>query len=352
MNERISTSKEKIPEMKPTTLALIGLKPAMRPPVLEALRSDFPEANVIEVASLADFADSTNSPDLVVLAEPDDATAASAALAVDASGAPRWAVVILGRGEGDLAETVPPEEWQARGLARIFQSALLQHTLVRENLRMRGDLKTVARRISHDLRTPAGCIHTSSDLLDELAMGKSAAIANIADIFRQSSTEISQIVDRVSFVIRASADPIEPSPVDMGAVVASVLRQLEPEIRAAGEAVIQPDTWPQVEGVETWLSMIWGNLIRNALQHGGPPSQVRIGWNRHGEGNRFFVEDRGPGVGASRVGQLFSPFDQLHAVRSAGLGLSIVERLVSLQGGTVGYEKSPEGGARFWFTLP
>ena len=338
--------------MKRTILALVDLTPEMRGPVMEALRNDFAEAEVIEAPGLGAVATAAETPDLVVLANPDDATAASAALAVDASGAPRWALVILGEGEADLAETVPPAEWNARGLGRIFQSALLQHSLVCENMRMRGDLKTVARRISHDLRTPAGCIHTSADLLDELAVGKSAAITSIADVFRQSSAEISQIVDRVSFVIRASADPLESAPVAMGTIVANVLRQLEPEIRAGGEAVIQPDAWPEVEGVEAWLSVIWWNLIRNALQHGGRPSHVRIGWLRHGSGLKFFVEDRGAGVAASRLPALFSPFDQLHHLRSPGLGLSIVGRLVGLQGGTFGHEKPAEGGARFWFTLP
>jgi len=49
---------------------------------------------------------------------------------------------------------------------------------------------------------------------------------------------------------------------------------------------------------------------------------------------------------------LFRPFDQLHLLRAPGLGLSIVQRLVSLQGGRCGYERLNDGSNRFYFTLP
>ncbi|MDB6167400.1 MAG: hypothetical protein JWM88_264 [Verrucomicrobia bacterium] len=339
--------------IKPPTFALINFPPGLDQTVSAASQLAFPGARLMALAALESPGQSNGSaPDLIVLCEPDAALAAAATQAVDPTGAPRWAVVILGRETSDVTESVPPEDWNARALARIFQTAWRQHDLLRENYRLRGDLKTVARRISHDLRTPAGCIHTSSDLLDELTIGKSAALTNVADIFRQSSGEISHIVDRVSFVLRASAEPVGPAPVDMGAIVKAVIVQLEAEIRASNASVVQPDSWPAVRGVAPWLQMVWLNLLQNALRHGGPAPQVRIAWAREGETCRFSVSDRGGGVLAAREPGLFLPFDQLHALRYPGLGLSIVQRLVLLQGGRCGYEKMPEGGAGFHFTLP
>ena len=60
----------------------------------------------------------------------------------------------------------------------------------------------------------------------------------------------------------------------------------------------------------------------------------------------------GAGIGQARLGSLFSPFEQLHALHVSGLGLSYVQRLISLQGGQCAYENAPEGGACFYFTLP
>ena len=52
----------------------------------------------------------------------------------------------------DLTETVPPEDWNAALLAHVFRATFLQHELLRENLQLRGDLKTIARRV--DARRP------------------------------------------------------------------------------------------------------------------------------------------------------------------------------------------------------
>lgn len=340
--------------MKRIKLFLIGVEPSVLPIVRAAATSAFPSASMVEVATIeaAAAAASEASTDLLILGEPSEAVLAEATQSVDASGFSRWVVVVMARESSDLAETVTPEDWNPRCLARVFRSVVLQHGLLRENHSLRGDLKTMARRISHELRTPLGCIHTSSDLLEELAIGKDAAFTETADVFRQSSGEITQIIDRVSFMVRASIDPPSPRKVGMGAVVTAALRQLEPQRREARAVVMQPDSWPEVVGVPDWLETVWWNLLHNALQHGGSAGQIKIAWTSEDGGCRFSVSDNGPGIAATEQAGLFVPFEQLHAVRTPGLGLSIVQRLISLQKGGCGYEQLPERGACFYFTLP
>ena len=262
------------------------------------------------------------------------------------------AVVVMGRDRSDLAETVPPEEWNPPLLARAFRSALLEQELLRENVRLRGDLKTVARRVSHDLRTPLGCIYTTSGVFKELPAEDQESILTMAGIIKESSGEISRIIDRVSFVLKASADPIASSRVDMGGVVASVLTQLAPELQKADAQIALPSSWPEVSGVATWLQVIWSNLLQNAFQHGGPSAAITIAWKPVDNGLRFSVFDRGRGVADSKVGTLFPVFEQLHSMHVSGLGLSFVQRLVALQGGQCGYEKTARDGNCFHFTLP
>jgi signal transduction histidine kinase len=139
----------------------------------------------------------------------------------------------------------------------------------------------------------------------------------------------------------------------MGDVVAGVLRQLKPDIQAAGAAVAAPALWPEVIGVAAWRHVIWWNLLHNALRHGGPAPQVQLGWTPEAGGSRFWVSDRGAAVPSSIEARLFRPFDQLHLFPAPGLGLSIVQRLVALQGGRCGYERRAEDGSSvFFFTLP
>jgi signal transduction histidine kinase len=68
---------------------------------------------------------------------------------------------------------------------------------------------------------------------------------------------------------------------------------------------------------------------------------------------RFWVRDDGPGIAEEKRPLLFQPFHRLHQRSSAhGLGLSIAQRLVDLQGGRCGYDPAPGGGSTFYFTLP
>jgi signal transduction histidine kinase len=317
----------------------------------EAAQHAFPGKKITRLANLeaAVQGEPANSSQLLVLADANAAAVAGATQANDAGGLPRWAVVVLGRQSPEFADTVPPADWNPPLLARAFRSALLQHELLCENLRLRGDLKTVARRVTHDLRTPLGCIQTTSFLLKDL---DAASLNEMAGVIQQSSVEIAQLIDRVSFVLRASADPSTPGPVGMGALVAGVLRQLEGEIKAAGAVVTQPPSWPTVTGVAPWLQVIWWNLLSNAVRYGGPAARIRLAWKTDSSGWRFSVTDRGPGVAPDRVAGLFSAFDQLHGMQTPGLGLSLTHRLVTLQKGTCGYETASKGGASFYFTLP
>lgn len=327
---------------------LLDLPPKAKTAAEEAARLAFPHARIRIVTDQKEIFSENCPRCLVVLGNPD----AASTLIGNAGGSPGRAVIVLDGAPSDVAETVPPEEWTAPLLARAFRSALLEQELVRENVRLRGDLKTVARRISHDLRTPVGCIYTTSDVFKELPPGDIESVTTMASVIKESAEEISQIVDRVSFVLKASADPIAPARVDAGGILAGVLKQLDADLHKAGATVNLPTSWPEVSGVTTWLQVVWTNLIRNAFQHGGPQARIDVTWQSENDMYRFSVNDHGGGVSESRLAGLFSRFDQLHSRHVPGLGLSVVERLVSLQGGQCGYENIPGGGGSFYFKLP
>jgi signal transduction histidine kinase len=341
--------------MRLLRLYLVGMSPSTCPVALAAAREAFPGAKVAEVGSMEEVGLGSEAPDLelVVLAEPDTSSAAHAIQALDSDGLPRWAVVILGRDMGEFAETLSPEHWDPPLIARVFRSAVQQHQLLRENLRLQGDLRTIARRITHDLNTSVGCIFTSAQVLKAVMLPdekgpNEAMVQNIEN----SSTEIAQIIERVSFVLRASADPHLPEPVRMGEVVANVLLELDADIKGVEATVALPATWPAVRGVHQWLHVIWWNLLKNALTHGGARPQVQLMWRVEEDALRFAVVDRGAAISASIKAGLFRPFDQLHMMPARGIGLSLVQRLVALQGGHCGYKRLDGSSSSFYFTLP
>lgn len=338
--------------MKPTTVFLTHIPPAARESAATAARATFPHADIVSADSVADALEkSAIGRQLLILGNPSESEVGQAVQALDDAEMPRWAVVTLGGAPSDVAEVVPPEEWSAATLGRAFRSALLQHDLLRENLRLRGDIKTVARRISHDIRTPLGCIHTMCELLKEVPPENTESLREMASVIRNATGEVGHLIDRVSFALRASIEPTPPGPVCMGAVVDSALNLLCNDLRAAGRTVEQPPEWPSVDGVPAWLEVIWWNLVDNALRHGDSSAPIRIGWARDGESFRFFVSSKGK-VPAAQLPRLLRRFDLLHSQTSSGLGLSLVERLVALQNGSCGYENTRDGCSVFYFRLP
>src|ERR1700761_2826394 len=85
--------------------------------------------------------------------------------------------------------------------------------------RLRGDLLTVASRVSHDLRTPLNCIFTAGEAMKEIIAEKEPSAVALADSLLNSAEELTQLIRRVSFIIRASVSPHERARVPMGEAV-------------------------------------------------------------------------------------------------------------------------------------
>src|SRR5215472_13534040 len=83
-----------------------------------------------------------------------------------------------------------------------------------ENARLRGDLLTVASRISHDLRTPLGGIVTSAEVLREI-LAEHKQPVGLAQAILDSVDDMTRLIKQISFVTRATANPIPKEPVQM-----------------------------------------------------------------------------------------------------------------------------------------
>jgi signal transduction histidine kinase len=231
--------------------------------------------------------------------------------------------------------------------------AALAREFARETERLRGDLRTMARRLSHDLRTPLNSVAMAGEALQKSAPGSKPSQSSIVETLQGAVTEAARLLERMSFVLKATADPLPRRPVAMGEVVWAALQRVEKRAAGQGAAIVQPETWPEVEGVASWLEVVWENLIGNSLVHGGRPPRIELGWTRLAGECQFWVRDHGPGIPAGKRERLFTPFELLHELSAPrGLGLPIALRLVELQDGQCAYKPAEGGGACFLFTLP
>ena len=100
------------------------------------------------------------------------------------------------------------------------------------------------------------------------------------------------------------------------------------------------------------LGILLQNLVSNAVQHTPPGGRIRVVLEADAEAVVLRVQDSGPGVAPELRGKVFERFFRAGGGSGAGLGLSIVARIVELHHGTITLGDSPFGGLEVWVRLP
>src|ERR1700744_1126766 len=95
-----------------------------------------------------------------------------------------------------------------------------------ENAQLRGDLLAIASRINHDFRTPLGGIISAGGALKEMLADHGLPDV-LVDSIIHSAEELSGLIRRVSFVLKATAKPVPKEPVDMGQIVFTIPQKVE-----------------------------------------------------------------------------------------------------------------------------
>jgi two-component system, sensor histidine kinase and response regulator len=241
------------------------------------------------------------------------------------------------------------------------------------------DLNAFARTVAHDLKNPLSAVIGFSSLLEtRFSRMDPASVAENLHRITVTGYKMCDIIDELLLFARVrQIDALEIGPVDMGALIAAVLTNLELPIQEAQAEIVMPDTWPVVSGYAAWIEIVWGNLISNAIKYGGDvatntPPRVELGFTSADLTSApatlpspishlpshitFWIRDNGPGLLPEECTQLFTPFTRFHQEKAEGhgLGLSIVQRIVEKLGGHVSVESAGVAGqgCTFWFTLP
>ncbi len=148
--------------------------------------------------------------------------------------------------------------------------------------------------------------------------------------------------------------------VDLTQVLRSVLDLLQLKASSRGVTVvldIAPDL-PRAVGDPDELTIVFQNLIDNAVKYARPSTEVRVIARPSGpERVTIAVADEGDGIPASHLPRLTERFYRVDAARSrqlggTGLGLAIVKHVVNRHRGRLDIQSVPGKGSTFTVTLP
>jgi signal transduction histidine kinase len=215
--------------------------------------------------------------------------------------------------------------------------------------------------LAHELRNPMAPIRNASELLARTIPEDPEMQATVGIIKRQIA-HLARLVDDLLDVSRITQGRIELQrrPLDLAEVVAQAMESVEPLMRERKHKVFVAASYEPlyVDGDAARLVQCLSNILTNSAKYTDPGGEIRLEQRAEGGFAVLSITDTGVGIPQELLPQIFDLFVQSdrsldRSLGGLGIGLSVVQRLVEMHGGTVSASSpGPGRGARFEVRLP
>jgi two-component system sensor histidine kinase HydH len=277
-----------------------------------------------------------------------------------------WFFNTLTEGKYFYIDISHPAYWRTRTLTAVLGalcvlallalSVYIRHLYIR-NIEYRERIEaqknlvvlgTAAGTLAHEIKNPLLSIRLQTGILAKICPEKGNE--EIA-IINEEVDRLSSLTYRVNDYLREGRG--NPTLFDLRGLLA------ETGNRLCGRNIIE-EGGPKEAMVfadPDRLRSVFENLLRNALESGGPPEQVGISVEKTTAGTKaggsvtVSVRDRGTGIAEADLARIFDPFFTRKST-GTGIGLSISKRFTEAAGGTITIRNREGGGAEVIVTLP
>lgn len=215
--------------------------------------------------------------------------------------------------------------------------------------------------VSHDLRTPLTSIRMFSEMLHQKQTRSREEEEEFLGIIVEEAERLSRLVERILDFSRMEAGrkAYSPEPTEVGPLIERALRATKPMVMATDFEVNVdvPPGLPTVHVDRDAILEVLVNLISNAVKYSPDERKMWVMASAEPDGVVIRVKDRGIGIGDADQRRIFEKFFRVNTPRAAevsgsGIGLSLVEHIVSAHGGAVTVESTLGKGSTFTVTLP
>jgi light-regulated signal transduction histidine kinase (bacteriophytochrome) len=176
-------------------------------------------------------------------------------------------------------------------------------------------------------------------------------------VVRTNALRMSQLIDDLLAFSRAGRGEIRCGQVNMSALARPAFEEVVGDLGMRARIDFRLGEVPEVDGDGSLLHQAWLNLISNAVKFSAREEKPMIEVEGGVEGALvvYHVRDQGIGFDMAYANKLFGVFQRLHGVNDfegTGVGLALVQRIVTRHGGKVWANGSVGKGATFSFSLP
>jgi len=231
-------------------------------------------------------------------------------------------------------------------LARAFNAMLAALAASRDRQRQ------LVADAGHELRTPLTSLRTNLELLAQADARGGLSASSREELMGDVRFQIEELTTLIGDLTElAREEPVAPTlgEVDLVEIVDRAVERVRR--RAAGLAfdVVAEPWW--VTGESAALERAVTNLLDNAAKWSPPLGTVTVRLC----GGTLMVADQGRGISEEDLPHVFDRFyrsPESRTLPGSGLGLSIVRQVTERHGGSVRADRSPDGGAAFWMSVP
>ncbi|MGD8912327.1 MAG: ATP-binding protein [Candidatus Thiodiazotropha sp.] len=214
--------------------------------------------------------------------------------------------------------------------------------------------RQLVRDVSHELRSPLARLRVALELAERTDDHKKALsrIEKEADELEQLVTELLSLAR-----LESGQAGLERHSLSLDELIAKVVTDAQFEAQVEEKRVNYTTEAVTLMGDGVLLRSAVENVIRNAIRHTAPKSEVQVSLTREKDSCMIRVRDAGPGVDELQLESIFDPFTRTADARERGsggfgLGLAIARRAMQIHGGDAFARNHPEGGLEVNLRLP
>ena len=210
--------------------------------------------------------------------------------------------------------------------------------------------------VSHELKTPLAVIQNYAVMLQDPGL-PAAQRAEYAGAITAATRRLSELITNILRLNKLENQQIYPQPerFELNEQLRARLLDFEAAWERKGLQIeASLDEAVAVTAERELLSLVWNNLISNAVKFTGPGGHIRVGLEEEGVWAVVTVSDTGCGISPEVGPHIFEKFyqgDSSHTAQGNGLGLALVKRVVDILGGEIGVESQIGQGSVFTVRL-